>query len=393
MKKNHFVILLFALGLLIYPNIILAQEISIGTKHHIESKILQETREYWVYLPDSYHNTKLSPQKYPVMILLDGNAHFHAATGIVDFLAAAKKIPEMIVVGIPNTDRNRDLTPVHSEFAFNGEKYDMLKTTGGGDAFLDFLENELMPKVNSSYRTLPFRILAGHSFGGLLAIHSFLKNEGTFNAYITMDPATWFGPRFLQKELGKSESAKDYTSSLYISAANNGDTKTDTSEARKSINDFYSLLTSRSKSLRSKIRYFDFEDHSSVPLLSIYDGLVFTFQGYQIRNYNERGKEDIKEHFEKLSDNLGYPIIPPQNMLNSIGQYNLNLKKDLDTAIDFLEWNAELYPKSFITYENLGKAYMEKGKDRKAIKNFQKALELNPSSSFSKEMLEKLEKK
>lgn len=392
MKSIKFTILFLGLTILLCPYTITAQNISIGTKFNIDSKILKETREYWVYLPDTYYNSNFSPQKYPVMILLDGNTHFHATTGIVQFLSATQKIPEMIVVGIPNTDRNRDLTPVHSEFAMNGEKYDILKTTGGGDNFLDFIENELIPKVDSSFRTLPYRILTGHSFGGLLSIHSFLKNKGTFNAYITMDPATWFGPRFLQMEL-ENINSQPFSSSLYISVANNGDTETDTSESRKAIINFYDLLNNKYPGIRTKIRYFEFEDHGSVPLLSIYDGLVFTFHGYQIKNFNEKKKDDIKDHFEKLSEKMGYQILPPQNMLNSIGQYNLNLKKDIGTAIDFMEWNIELYPNSFNTYENLGKAYLEKGKQRKAVKSFKKALELNPSSSFARRMLEKLEEK
>src|SRR5688572_14939028 len=90
--------------------------IKIGEKFALQSKVLNEERPYWVYLPQSYHNQMFAPKKHPVLYLLDGDANFHLASGIVQFMAANFhiQIPELIIVAIPNTERTRDLTPTHS---------------------------------------------------------------------------------------------------------------------------------------------------------------------------------------------------------------------------------------------------------------------------------------
>src|SRR5262245_8192393 len=92
--------------------------IKIGEKFSIQSKILNERRSYWLYLPQSYHEKTFAPKRYPVLYLLDGGAHFHSTSGVVQFMGAGIngniQIPELIVVAIPNTQRTRDLTPSRS---------------------------------------------------------------------------------------------------------------------------------------------------------------------------------------------------------------------------------------------------------------------------------------
>ena len=69
-------------------------------------------------------------------------------------------MPALIVVGIGNTDRTRDLTPSRA-------KVESYPTSGGGDKFLEFIQSELIPEIEKRYRTAPYRIFAGHSFGVL----------------------------------------------------------------------------------------------------------------------------------------------------------------------------------------------------------------------------------
>lgn len=113
--NKPFIVILF---LLLIANQVKSQDfeqIVIGTKQSIWSNILDEEREYWISLPDSYNSKGMSYKKYPVLILLDGNLHFKSITGMVNYLSSdnyrSRKIPEMIVVGIKNVDRRRDYTP------------------------------------------------------------------------------------------------------------------------------------------------------------------------------------------------------------------------------------------------------------------------------------------
>ena len=66
------------------------------------------------------------------------------------------------------------------------------KSSGGADKFLQFIETELMPEVEKRYRTQPFRVLAGHSLGGLFAVHALSTRPGLFNAYVAVSPSLWW---------------------------------------------------------------------------------------------------------------------------------------------------------------------------------------------------------
>src|SRR2546428_12371085 len=81
------------------------EEYKIGKRFTLHSDILHEGRNFWVYLPKSYQNTVFAPKKCPVLCILDGDAHFHSASGVVQFMSDGSigntQIPEMILVAIP----------------------------------------------------------------------------------------------------------------------------------------------------------------------------------------------------------------------------------------------------------------------------------------------------
>ena len=98
-----------------------SNDIVIGKIDSLYSKILDEPRNIWVYLPQSASNSIYTPSKYPVVYLLDGDAHFHSVSGMIRQLSTVNgntKVPEMIIVGIPNTNRSRDLTPTRVDIDF-----------------------------------------------------------------------------------------------------------------------------------------------------------------------------------------------------------------------------------------------------------------------------------
>src|SRR6185369_3299172 len=97
-------------------------------------------------------------QRYPVVYLLDGDAHFPSVVGLVQQLSQVNGntvVPEMIVVAIPNTDRTRDLTPTHVSTDAPFMDSNFARTSGGGENFISFIEKELMPHIDSVYPTQP----------------------------------------------------------------------------------------------------------------------------------------------------------------------------------------------------------------------------------------------
>ena len=142
---------------------------------------------------------------------------------LVEFMSrnGNDQIPELIIVAVPNKDRNRDFTPTHSLTNQIGKESSSLASSGGGDAFLKFLQEELVPRIDASYRTLPYRILAGHSLGGLLAIHALLAAPAAFQGILAMDPSLWWDNQIVvRKEKEFLANAKGLHNGVFISLAN-----------------------------------------------------------------------------------------------------------------------------------------------------------------------------
>lgn len=151
----------------------IVDKISIGTIDKVYSPTLKEERKIWIYNPANGNNT----EHFPVLYLLDAEDYFFATVGIIKQMTG--RWPSMIVVGITNTNRSRDLTPTS----------DNTPNSGGGSQFMRFIEKELMPHIDSLYPTAPYRLFSGHSLGGLTVINTLITNPKLFNAYIAIDPS------------------------------------------------------------------------------------------------------------------------------------------------------------------------------------------------------------
>ncbi|MBX2878132.1 MAG: hypothetical protein KTR30_38790 [Saprospiraceae bacterium] len=362
-------------------------QITIGSKHFIQSEILSEEREYWLSLPYSYDRKDLSYKKYPIVILLDGNVHFHSVSGMVNFRSSGntdkREIPEMIVVALLNVNRERDFTP-------DKVITRRVNQTGGGDKFLAFLESELIPKIEKEYRTIPYRMLIGHSLGGLFAVHAYMKEQSAFNSFISIDPSfgTWDND-VMDKKVNAVEQ-KIFNRPLFLATANWG--KRNLRNRDRHIRYFESINRKCVGELIAEQKYYEENNHSSVPLPAIYDGLSFIFQGYNYSYRTAPNREHLVEHFEQFSNRLSYAFHPPEELVNRIGYRFLRSKspEDHSKALSFFELNAENHPASFNVFDSLGEAQHKLGQQEKAIQSFKKSLELNADNSNARKMLDQL---
>ena len=170
---------LITLVLFVMPT--LAQEdgdpVSIGTYRNLHSKILNEDRTLLVNLPRGYDETTI---RYPVLYILYGGqveGYFAETVHIVDRLSVGSEIPDMIIVGVKNTDRYRDNLPINR----NGEP-------GGAENFLKFFTEELIPFTDQSYRTKNFRILLGPQAGATFSVYALIEESGLFKVNIITNP-------------------------------------------------------------------------------------------------------------------------------------------------------------------------------------------------------------
>jgi uncharacterized protein len=262
-------------------------ELVVPVKDSIFSTVLKEQREFWVYLPNS-RQARNDSTRYPVLYLLDAEVHFTLVAGMVHVLSKWDKIcPQMIIIGIPNVDRTRDLTPTHSLLSMSGKERKHLESSGGGEQFTRFIKNELIPAVNAKYPVNSKRILAGHSMAGLLVLNILIHQPETFENYISIDPSIWWDNRKLMKEaeaLLKQNKFPD--KKLFLGIANNlppgmdtisvaSDTTSATLPMRSILNFGQSLKAVKKYNTKFYSKYYNDETHFSIPFVSYRDALRF----------------------------------------------------------------------------------------------------------------------
>lgn len=194
------IVLLFSFPVFAQPG----QPVNIARTVQLPSKELNETRTINIYLPDGYDPKDSAG--YEVIYLPDGGVEedfFHVA-GIVRFNNQpwVNRFPKSIVVGIENTNRRRDFTfPVANlDFvAKMGFKKEQFPSYGGSGKYIAFLQKELQPFIDSSFRTNSQRTIIGESLAGLLATEILLKHIDLFDTYIIITPSLWWGGESLLK--------------------------------------------------------------------------------------------------------------------------------------------------------------------------------------------------
>ncbi|MBB6326344.1 hypothetical protein FHS59_001972 [Algoriphagus iocasae] len=385
MHKYHLLLILFLFGIRQAKS----QEtgnIEIGSTHTIHSSILDEDRSYWVSLPESYGNPESSYKEYPLLIVLDGSSFFHPISGMTNYMGSIGRIPEMIVVGIQNVSRTRDFTPDKIVTAREND-------FGGGDNFLAFLEEELIPKLDQEYRTVPYRILFGHSLGGLLAAHAYMKENTIFNSFLAIDPSigSWDAETMDKKlEAIGPNSFKRY---IYFATANWG--KRNIRNRDRHVRLYESLNSNYDGVFPAKLEYFENEDHSSVPMIAFHNGINSIFEGYGISYRDVDNLEQLTQHFQDISHRLSWTFAPPESLVNRIAYSKLQSRNEAEKskALDFFILNTENYTDSYNVFDSLGEAYEVLGDTSKAIENYEKSLSLNPNNGHAKAKVEELKRK
>jgi predicted alpha/beta superfamily hydrolase len=255
---------------------------AIGKEYEIQSQVLREKRTYWVSLPESY--AAPAQRRYSVLYVLDAETHFNMVASVVDFMSAGtygnnNQIPELIVVGIMNTDRRRDMTPTAAKKGFDGKVTAIYHNSGGGDAFLDFLERELVPRIEREFRTTDHRTLAAHSLAGVLATHAFMTRPRLFKAHLLIDPSFWWDDEVMLRRFRGTKRAPTQTEAIYLALAHPIDIGAEPPKKTLQRGRSFAKLLRSAYALptRTKIEYFENEDHVAVPLMSMYQGLRFVF--------------------------------------------------------------------------------------------------------------------
>lgn len=188
----------------------------IGETFFIRSRILGENRPLNIYVPSVYGETPEGP--LPVLLVLDGglNEDFLHIAGLAQVLVSNGGMRPFLLVGIPNTNRRRDMTGPTS----SSEDRQIAPVVGGSVAFRGFIREELMPAVRARYRTTGETAIIGESLAGLFVVETCLVEPNLFSACIAIDPSLWWDNEALLKgAAARLSSAPPAQRSIFIASS------------------------------------------------------------------------------------------------------------------------------------------------------------------------------
>jgi predicted alpha/beta superfamily hydrolase len=353
------------------------KDVVFGKYETIHSKVQDEERKIIVHLPDGYDKTD---GRYPVLYLLGASYEpfFVSSASMVEYVAASGLMPNMIVVGIVDTDYFRDMFPKKLE-----QRPD---STGGSDSFLDFIEKDLKPYIDKKYRTVPYSILYGASNAGMLTVYALLARPELFNAYISSSPMLGWFPDYFQDLAGKLfENEKSLNRFLFMIYG-----KIDYDRVINEIPKFVKLLEEKAPSdLEWDSVLLETEGH--VPYTSLYSGIKRLFPNWRVpdKEVTKLGIDGLKEFYSNLSMKYGFTVTIPEDVLTTLG-FEYYQEEKMSDAIETMKIAIDTYPSSDGAYGFLGALYNKDNSTDLAVETLEKALELNPENRRASEILSKI---
>jgi len=343
--------------------------VSIGTYRRLHSTVLREDRVLLVSLPEGYDKVSHS---YPLLVVLYADqvrGYFAEAVHIVERLSGEGSIPAMIVVGVANVDRYRDLSPV-------GRR----GTPSGIEPFSRFVVEELLPFVESEYRTKEYRILAGPQAGAEFGLYTLAKRPGVFGAFIIenpfrSDPVHDILIAAVEEAFEEGISSPTF---LQITATDRAGFR-DMTGALKQATDFQAMVDDRNPANLTFVADFVEESEDFLPPLGLKEGLRALFDEYRFPEEREvRGLSDLVEYYAALSGRIGFEVgIPEMTLVSSA--LGLKEKGAIASAEEILTYLVGWNPASLDGYWQLANLYREQGRNDDALAYYRKCVDLDPN--------------
>jgi hypothetical protein len=190
--------------------------LAIGQTFVMQSKVMGEARRINVYLPPVYTD---SPRvRLPVLYMPDGGIaeDFLHVAGLLQVSIGNGTMRPFILVGIENTRRRRDMTGP----TVNADDKKIAPQVGGSAAFRQFIRNELMPTIETRYRTNSETAIMGESLAGLFVVETLFADPDMFDTYIAFDPSLWWNNGDLvNTAASRLRAIGNHKATLYLAAS------------------------------------------------------------------------------------------------------------------------------------------------------------------------------
>ena len=334
----------------------------VGATFTIQSEIMEDERAFQVFLPDGYAD---SDRKYPVLYILDGQRYFLHGVSLQKSFVEFRQTPQFIVVGVTKnpSDRNRN-------FSVNSQQY------------LNFLTEEVINYVDTTFRTSEKRMLFGWAYGGGFVIETMTNAPDLFDVYIAASPFP------LTHKISKVDSVltenQDFNKVLYFTSGTNE------GMVREGTKDLNTLLIQKSpKMLNWTFRELEGEEHRSTPFSTLYHGIRKTFSYYPELQFtsleefsNAGGLSNVYDYYQKRADQFGF-----SNQLSDWTMFSLtrnairaNDYGQFDTLVDEFSKTGYLERLRVSRSCAIAEFYLESKKYDKAIELFTLLTEAHPNS-------------
>ncbi len=347
----------------------------IKTESHVLKSKLGVEYSLTVILPPHYDPN--SSAKYPVFYQLDGKNYADIYSRLLEALGNTDDIPRMIYIGIDTQDRFKYFTPHEKDSkSFHEES--------GVQIFIAGLKNEIIPFVESKYHCESYRILSGHSLGGLAVYETFLTVPMLFNAYFAFDSSLWFWDKH-QTDVELSN-LNSINKSIFFYANYGG----------KSVSslDMYEGNMKYNKLIRNSIPKIakisesvdEMGSHMSIPYSGLIHGLKELFFGFKLSENEIKSFQspiDYERYLKDLSQRFGIKIDVKEMEVLYIAENSLHGKNPLK-ALAFAKYGKTKFPKNPDFLYLMGDAYKQSGNVDLGKEEIESAChmtaELNPSS-------------
>lgn len=361
----------------------------------IKSATLADTRTIYVATPAHYGDAQ---RRFPILVLLDAEDHdqFNAALANLRFLAGRAAIPELILVGIVNgKNRGYDLSPVAIDSTGKQSP-----NAGGAKRFVDFILHDVLPDVRARYRTVAATFLAGHSLGGLVALHA-ASTRREFAGIIAMSPSLWWNGSTAALGYADSLEHLSHPLRLFISS---GELEPEIAPTTHRM--IAQLDSVKPTSLSYAHREYRGASHGLTPLVSLIDGVQYLFEPMNVARLPvsmlgpSSDSADVMRAYVASrtayvagARSLGFDVSAlPEEQVNGLAYGVLRIKQLPHLAAWLFRENVRYYPKSPSAFYGLADGLLAVGDTTSAITELRRglALEKQPAPSRVSEVKRKL---
>jgi len=349
-----------------------------------ESPILNRKQKISVYVPEGY---QFSSKKYPVVYVLDGEFLFSTAINTSHVRASRNLMPQSIVVGLTTSNSASRMSIAMPKRRDKDDEKSIVFKNAKPDLFLSFMTKELMPFIESNYRTAPHNTLIGMSPTVGVLLTDYFKEQSIFNAYIALaaDPQSYtadgeyIASKIIQRII-KRKNVHLYISRGEFDIARREDLKTAFSYLGKEIKQ-----QQVEKFLMAEV--IEGGEHYAMSLAGINNGFRHIYPekvwrpDYLTIRTHDNPAQELKQFYQQLSQQYGfttYPVTDGYWMGLSIAgstRYLLRNKRS-KPAIEMLNWAMRLLPNNIDLQYNFTSALEEDKQIEQAIISAKELIEM-----------------